>query len=119
MFTKWPGHYPFTYLVPLIPPNVGGKDFREREEGATASVRDSARFLQVMSDELYLGLHVHHFGQDGNKWIRIELRLFSFIIQNWRSRLPASHQTAANLIPDTTTRTGSIVKAALDSHRNS
>ncbi len=43
-----------------------------------------------------------------------EHRLFSFITQDWRGRPLVSVQTIVNLITSTTTTTGLVVKAALD-----
>jgi len=73
--------------------------------------------LQTLADELGLRLHVCHFPPGTSKWNRIEHRLFSFITQNWRGRPLVSHQVVVSLIASTTTPTGLIVKAALDTHR--
>lgn len=73
--------------------------------------------LQALADELGLRLHVCHFPPGTSKWNRIEHRLFSFITQNWRGRPLVSHQTVVSLIAGTTTRTGLLVKAALDTNR--
>ena len=70
--------------------------------------------LQALADQLGLCLHVCHFPPGTSKWNKIEHRLFSFITQNWRGRPLLSHQTVVNLIAGTTTQTGLIVKAALD-----
>jgi hypothetical protein len=70
--------------------------------------------LQTLADELELSLHVCHFPPGTSKWNQIEHRLFSFITQNWRGRPLVSHQTVVSLIASTTTKTGLIVKAALD-----
>jgi hypothetical protein len=70
--------------------------------------------LQALADELDLHLHICHFPPGTSKWNKIEHRLFSFITQNWRGRPLASHQTVVNLIASTTTKTGLIVRAALD-----
>ena len=51
-----------------------------------------------------------------SKWNKIEHRLFSFITRNWRGRPLVSRQTVVNLIAATTTKTGLVVKAALDTH---
>jgi hypothetical protein len=73
--------------------------------------------LQALADELDLRLHVCHFPPGTSKWNKIEHRLFSFITQNWRGRPLVSHQTVVSLIASTTTKTGLIVKAALDTNR--
>jgi hypothetical protein len=70
--------------------------------------------LQALADELGLRLHVCHFPPGTSKWNRIEHRLFSFITQNWRGRPLVSHQVVVSLIASTTTKTGLVVKAALD-----
>ncbi len=72
--------------------------------------------LQELADELGLKLFVCHFPPCTSKWNKIEHRLFSFITHNWRGRPLTSHQTIVNLIASTTTRTGLIVKAALDTN---
>jgi len=73
--------------------------------------------LQALADELGLRLQVCHFPPGTSKWNKIEHRLFSFITQNWRGRPLVSHQAIVNLIASTTTRTGLVVKAALDPER--
>ena len=72
--------------------------------------------LQELADELGLALHVCHFPPGTSKWNKIEHRLFSFITQNWRGKPLVSHQAIVNLIASTTTRTGLVVKAALDTN---
>jgi hypothetical protein len=72
--------------------------------------------LQGLADELDLKLCVCHFPPGTSKWNKIEHRLFSFITQNWRGKPLVSHQAIVNLIAATTTRTGLIVKAALDTN---
>jgi hypothetical protein len=72
--------------------------------------------LQELADELGLPLHVCHFPPGTSKWNKIEHRLFSFITHNWRGKPLVSHQAIVNLIASTTTRTGLIVKAALDTN---
>ena len=72
------------------------------------------RSLQTLADELGLTLSVCHFPPGTSKWNKIEHRLFSVITQNWRGKPLISHQAIVNLIAATTTRTGLLVKAALD-----
>jgi hypothetical protein len=72
--------------------------------------------LQQLADELGIALVVCHFPPGTSKWNKIEHRLFSFITQNWRGRPLASRETVVNLIANTTTRTGLVVKAALDTN---
>jgi Rhodopirellula transposase DDE domain len=70
--------------------------------------------LQDLADELGLTLLVCHFPPGTSKWNKIEHRLFSFITQNWRGQPLVSLQAIVSLIANTTTSTGLIVKAALD-----
>jgi len=72
--------------------------------------------LQTLADDLELPLVVCHFPPGTSKWNKIEHRLFSFITQNWRNRPLVSRQAIISLIASTTTRTGLVVKAALDTH---
>lgn len=72
--------------------------------------------LQELADELGLRLFVCHFPPGTSKWNKIEHRLFSFITQNWRGRPLVSYQVIVNLIASTTTSTGLIVRAALDTN---
>jgi hypothetical protein len=72
--------------------------------------------LQRLADDLGIGLVICHFPPGTSKWNKIEHRLFSFITQNWRGRPLVSRQAVVNLIASTTTRTGLVVKAALDTH---
>lgn len=70
--------------------------------------------LQSLADSLDLKLTVCHFPPGTSKWTKIEHRLFSFITSNWRGQPLISHQAVVNLIASTKTRTGLIVRAALD-----
>jgi hypothetical protein len=72
--------------------------------------------LQVLADELGLTLNICHFPPGTSKWNKIEHRLFSFITQNWRGKPLVSYQAIVNLIASTSTSTGLIVKAALDTN---
>jgi len=72
--------------------------------------------LQELADELELKLFVCHFPPGTSKWNKIEHRLFSFITKNWRGRPLVSHEAVVNLIANTTTENGLIVKAALDTN---
>jgi hypothetical protein len=73
--------------------------------------------LQELADELGLKLLVCHFPPGTSKWNKIEHRLFSFITKNWRARPLVSLEVIVNLIARTTTRTGLVVKAALDTNQ--
>jgi hypothetical protein len=73
--------------------------------------------LQRLADELGIGLIVCHFPPGTSKWNKIEHRLFSFITQNWRGRPLESREIVVNLIANTTTRSGLVVRAALDTNQ--
>ena len=73
--------------------------------------------LQDLADELGIRLFVCHFPPGTSKWNKIEHRLFSFITKNWCARPLVNLEVIVNLIASTTTRTGLIVKAALDTNR--
>jgi hypothetical protein len=70
--------------------------------------------LQELADQIGLKLRVCHFPPGTSKWNKIEHRLFSYITTNWRGTPLVSHQAIVNLIASTTTKTGLIVRAALD-----
>ena len=70
--------------------------------------------LQEFADRYQLKVNVSHFPPGTSKWNKIEHRLFSFITINWRGRPLRTYETVVNLIGNTTTRKGLIVRAALD-----
>jgi len=72
--------------------------------------------LQNLANEIDLKLTVCHFPPGTSKWNKIEHRLFSFITQNWRGKPLVSRQAVVELISNTTTRKGLVVRAALDTH---
>jgi hypothetical protein len=72
--------------------------------------------LQKLADRLELKLRVCHFPPGTSKWNKIEHRLFSYITSNWRGQPLVSHEAIVNLIASTTTKTGLIVQAALDTN---
>jgi hypothetical protein len=55
-----------------------------------------------------------HFPPGTSKWNKIEHRLFSCISMNWRGRPLTSYEVIVNTIAATTTATGLIVHAQLD-----
>ena len=73
--------------------------------------------LQSLANDLGLILEVCHFPPGTSKWNKIEHRLFSFITKNWRGHPLTSYQVIVNLIANTTTKAGLVVKAALDTSR--
>jgi len=72
--------------------------------------------LQGLADQLDMKLNVCHFPPGTSKWNKIEHRLFSYITNNWRGQPLVSHQAILNLIASTTTKTGLIVRAAMDTN---
>jgi hypothetical protein len=72
--------------------------------------------LQKLADELDLTLKVCHFPPGTSKWNKIEHRLFCFITKNWRGRPLTTYEVIVNLIASTTTKTGLVVRAAIDSN---
>src|SRR4029077_373501 len=72
--------------------------------------------LQELADQIGLTLRVCHFPPGTSKWNKIEHRLFSFITKKWRGKPLLSQQTIVNLIASTTTTTGLMVRAALDTN---
>jgi Rhodopirellula transposase DDE domain len=71
--------------------------------------------LQELADELDLTLKVCHFPPGTSKWNKIEHRLFCFITKNWRGSPLTTYEVIVNLIASTTTKTGLVVRAAIDS----
>ena len=72
--------------------------------------------LQKLADHLGLKLRVCHFPPGTSKWNKIEHRLFSYITQNWRGKPLVNRQAIVQLIANTTTTTGLVVRAALDTN---
>jgi hypothetical protein len=73
--------------------------------------------LQKLANKIKLELNVCHFPPGTSKWNKIEHRLFSYITKNWRGRPLVSYQVVVNLISNTTTRAGLLVKSAIDDHK--
>ena len=70
--------------------------------------------LQTLSTELGLEVHVCHFPPGTSKWNKIEHRMFSYITKNWRAKPLESLEVIVNLIANTTTKKGLIIKAKAD-----
>jgi hypothetical protein len=70
--------------------------------------------LYGSANDLDLALRVCHFPPVTSKWNKIEHRLFCFITKNWRGRPLTSYEVIVNLISNTTTQTGLMVRAELD-----
>lgn len=72
--------------------------------------------LQRLANELNKTITVYHFPPGTSKWNKIEHRLFSYISQNWRARPLIDLQTIVELIGNTKTTTGLIVKTKVDTN---
>jgi len=70
--------------------------------------------LQRFANETGLEIHVCHYPPGTSKWNKIEHRLFAYITKNWRSVPLESLETVVNLIANTTTEKGLVVRAAED-----
>jgi hypothetical protein len=72
--------------------------------------------LQEFSNRTGLEINVCHFPPGTSKWNKIEHRFFSFISHNWRGKPLIDYATIISLITNTTTSTGLVAKARLDSN---
>ena len=72
--------------------------------------------LQRFADEENLTIRVSHFPPGTSKWNKIEHRMFSHISMNWRGRPLVSHEVIVNLIGSTTTQSGLVINAELDTN---
>jgi transposase len=70
--------------------------------------------LQRFATDMGLDITVCHFPPGTSKWNKIEHRLFSFITQNWRGKPLYDLVTIVNLISNTTTSKGLVVKSEVD-----
>ena len=70
--------------------------------------------LQQLADETGMIFQVCHYPPGTSKWNKIEHRLFCHVTQTWRGKPLVSRETVVELIAATTTRTGLIVRCALD-----
>ncbi len=70
--------------------------------------------LARLAETTGLTIIVAHYPPGTSKWNKIEHRLFSRITGNWRGRPLTTYQTVVNLISNTTTRTGLVVRCELD-----
>jgi Rhodopirellula transposase DDE domain len=86
------------------------------DAGGSNSYRSGAwkSGLAALAAETGLAITCCHFPPGTSKWNKIEHRLFCHITMNWRGRPLTSHQVIVNSIAATTTRTGLIVHAELD-----
>jgi hypothetical protein len=72
--------------------------------------------LQELVDELGIAITVCHYPPGTSKWNKIEHRLFSFISLTWKGKPLVNYETVVNLIGATTTKSGLLVKAVLDTN---
>ena len=71
-------------------------------------------YLQDISNETGLEIHVSHFPPGTSKWNKIEHRLFCYISKNWQGQPLIDIETVVNLISSTTTKTGLKVVCKAD-----
>ena len=72
--------------------------------------------LQQLANDTGLCISVCHFPPGTSKWNKIEHRMFSHISMNWRGKPLTSHEVIVNLIGSTTTKSGLVITAELDTH---
>ncbi len=70
--------------------------------------------LQKLANELKMIIEVSHLPPGTSKWNKIEHKMFCFISQNWRGKPLITKQAIVQLIANTTTQSGLIIKSALD-----
>jgi hypothetical protein len=70
--------------------------------------------LARFADETGLAVTVVHLPPGTSKWNKVEHRLFSQIMMNWRGRPLTSHQVVVQAIAATTTRTRAPAKSLAD-----
>jgi len=106
---RWMGHpsYPKAKRL-LITADSGGSN--------GARVRLWKWELQQLANATGLEISVCHFPPGTSKWNKIEHRLFSQITINWRGRPLTSHEVIVEVIANTRTQTGLIVRAELDTN---
>ena len=74
------------------------------------------QYLQNISNETGLEIHVSHFPPGTSKWNKIEHRLFCYISKNWQGQPLIDIETVVNLISSTTTKTGLEVVCKVDTN---
>lgn len=72
--------------------------------------------LQKLANELGKSIHISHFPPGTSKWNKIEHKMFCFITSNWRAKPLIDRATVVNLIANTKTKNGLIIKAKLDTN---
>lgn len=72
------------------------------------------QYLQELSNETNLEIHVSHFPTGTSKWNKVEHRLFCYISKNWQGKPLIDIETIVNLIGSTTTEKGLSVICRVD-----
>jgi hypothetical protein len=72
--------------------------------------------LQRFANEIGKEIHVSHFPPGTSKWNKIEHKMFWFISKNRRGKPLIDTATIVQLIGNTTTPKGLIIRARLDDH---
>lgn len=70
--------------------------------------------LQLFANDTGLEITVSHYPPGTSKWNKIEHRLFSYISMNWKAKPLVSVQFVVDMIANTTTKKGIIVKSKID-----
>ena len=70
--------------------------------------------LQKLADEIQKIIHVCHFPPGTSKWNKIDPEVSGFISMNWRGKPLISRQVVIQLISNTTTKSGLMIRAKLD-----
>jgi len=75
--------------------------------------------IQEFANTTGLIVNISHFPPGTSKWNKIEHSLFSYISQNWRGKPLINHEVVVNLIANTRTIKGLVVKCGLDENKYS
>jgi hypothetical protein len=70
--------------------------------------------LQKLANEINKTIHVSHFPPGTSKWNKIEHKMFCFITKNWRGKPLIDRATIVQLIANTKTKKGLVIKSKLD-----
>lgn len=74
-------------------------------------------YVQQLSNETQMEIHVSHFPTGTSKWNKVEHRLFCYISKNWQGQPLIDVETIVNLIGSTTTEKGLSVICRVDENR--
>jgi len=86
------------------------------DSGGSNSARCHAWKIQIaqLAAETGLDITICHLPPGTSKWNKIEHKMFSFISTNWAARPLTSYQVILDLINATTTTSGLVIHARLD-----